>query len=59
MWKCKDCGEEVSETEVNKYFLNKNKDWDELYSKKYYYQCTNCDNCTDSDIEDIAEWEED
>ena len=59
MWKCKECGKEVSETEVNKYFLNKNKDWDELYSKKYYYQCTNCDNCTNSDIEDIAEWEED
>lgn len=59
MWKCKWCGEEVLEREVNKYFLNKDKDWTDLYSKKYYYKCTNCDNCTDSDIEDIAEWEED
>ena len=58
MWKCRWCGEEVSEIEVNKYFLNKDKEWAEVYSKKYYYECTNCDNCTDSDIEDIAEWVE-
>lgn len=58
-WKCNWCGEEVSERRVTKHFLNKDKEHEELYSEECYYQCTNCDNCTDSDIEDIAEWEED
>ena len=58
-WKCKWCGEEVSERRVTKHFLNKDKEHEELYSEKYYYECINCDNCTDSDIEDIADWEED
>lgn len=59
MWKCKKCGEEVSEIEIDKYFLNKDKSRVRLYLDKYLYKCTNCDNCTDSDIEDIAEREED
>lgn len=65
-WKCKECGKVVLEIEINKYSLNKDKDREKLYSDKYYYKCTNCDNCTfdsnnytDVDIEDIAYWEDD
>lgn len=55
MWKCNKCGNEVVEIETNKYFLNKDKNR-ELYSYEYIYQCPNCGNCSDSDIEDIADW---
>lgn len=45
--------------ELQNIFLNKDKDREELYSERYFYECINCNNCTDSDIENIAEWEDD
>lgn len=68
-WKCKECGGDVvlieTEEYKSKYYLdkNKNKYYQMGYDKgdtSYIYECQNCGNETfyESELEDIAEWEE-
>ena len=56
MWKCKKCGGEVIEKEINEYTLTKDKKRKKIYLDKYFYQCDVCDNHSDN-LKDIAKWE--
>ena len=62
MWKCKKCGEEVGLRRGMLFKLDKSKDTsgDDLsIHDTDYYECSNCHNYSYSDVEEIADWEED
>ena len=62
MWKCKKCGEEVGVRMGILVKLNSNKETTgddlSLYDTDYY-ECSYCHNYSYSDVEEIADWEED
>ena len=62
MWKCKKCGEEVAVRLGNLVKLNSKKETTGDDLSMYdtdYYECSHCHNYSYSDVEEIANWEED
>ncbi|EEU32871.2 hypothetical protein HMPREF0946_00944 [Fusobacterium vincentii 3_1_36A2] len=62
MWKCKKCGEEVGVRMGILVKLNSKKETTGDDLSMYdtdYYECSHCHNYSYSDVEEIANWEED
>ena len=62
MWRCKKCGEKVGVRMGILVKLNSNKETTgddlSLYDTDYH-ECSHCHNYSYSDVEEIADWEED
>lgn len=64
MWKCKECGGEVFDYEIQKVksTIFKDKDYKTFKdsdTEDYYFECDKCGTSTqerDLELEDIAEW---
>ncbi|HCE32924.1 hypothetical protein [Fusobacterium sp.] len=62
MWRCKKCGEEVGLRRGILVKLNSNKETTGDDLSMYdtdYYECSHCHIHSYSDVEEIADWEED
>lgn len=62
MWKCKKCGGEVGVRMGILVKLNSKKETTGDDLSMYdtdYYECSHCHNYSYSDVEEIANWEED
>lgn len=58
MYRCKNCGDVIVAVEMKSHHLDKDREYEEIYSEGNYYECTGCYKQS-TDLDEIAEWTED